>query len=75
MCAHGVKVHPGAYSSASVAESSVSARQGTKTSASVDILTPTQLHLAHNLTLIALRLESIKQLYFDYNVIIAVYKL
>jgi hypothetical protein len=65
----------GAYSSASVAESSVSARQGTKTSASIDILTPTQLHLVHNSTLIASRSELIKQLYFNYNVIIAVCKL
>ena len=49
-----------AYSSASVAESSVGARQGTKTSATVNILTPTQLHLVDNLTLIALYLGLIK---------------
>ena len=35
----------GAYSSVGVAESSVGARQGAKTSASVDNLTPTQPHL------------------------------
>jgi hypothetical protein len=36
-------------SSAGVAESSVGARQGAKTSAGVDILTPTQPHLIHDL--------------------------
>ena len=46
------------YSSASVAESSVSARQGAKTSASVDNLTLIQPHLVHNSTLIVSRLES-----------------
>jgi len=48
-----------AYGSASVAESSVSARQGAKTSASVNNLTPIQLHLVHNSTLIVSRLELI----------------
>jgi len=35
------------YTTASVAESSVSARQGTKTSVSGDIRAPTQLHFLH----------------------------
>ena len=61
-----------AYSSASVAESSVSARQGTKTSASVNILTPIQLYLVYNLTFIVLRLELIIRLYLYSNVIIAI---
>ena len=63
------------YSSASVAESSVGARQGAKTSASVDILTPTQPHLVYNLTLIELRLQLIIQLYLHSNAIRAFFKL
>jgi hypothetical protein len=51
--------HMRAYSSAGVAESSVGARQGAKTSAGVDILTPTQPYLIHDLTLIVLRLKLI----------------
>ena len=39
------------WSSACVAESSVGAGQGAKTSAGVDYLAPAQLHLAHNLIL------------------------
>ena len=38
----------GVYSSASVAKSSISARQGTKTLASVNILTLIQLYLVYN---------------------------
>ena len=64
-----------AYSSAGVAESSVGARQGAKTSAGVDILTPTQPHLIHDLTLIALRLKSITELYLHSNVTRTIYKL
>ena len=65
----------GAYSSVGVAESSVGARQGAKTSASVDILTPTQPHLVHNSTLIELRLQLIIQLYSHSNAIRAFFKL
>ena len=39
-----------AYTSDGVAESSGSTWQGAKSSASVDILAPTQLHLVHNST-------------------------
>ena len=41
-----------AYSSASIAESSVGACQGAKTSASVDDLAPAQFHFLHNLIVI-----------------------
>ena len=47
-----------AYTSGSVAESSGSAWQGAKTSASVDILAPTQLYLVHNLNSYYTTLES-----------------
>jgi len=56
------------WSSASVAESSGSARQGAKTSASVNNLTPTQPHLVYNLTLIILCLGLITAIHFDYNI-------
>ena len=41
----------GVYTSDSVTESSNGASQGAKTSASVDILALTQLHLVHNSTI------------------------
>ena len=47
-----------AYTSDGVAESSGSAWQGAKSSASVDILAPTQLHLVHNLNSYHTTLES-----------------
>ena len=65
----------GAYSSVGIAESSVGARQGAKTSASVNILTPTQPHLVHNSTLIKSRLQLITQLYLYSNAIRAFFKL
>ena len=65
----------GAYSSAGVAESSVGARQGAKTSAGVNILTLIQPYLIHDLTLIILRLKLIIELYLYSNVIRAIYKL
>ena len=52
------------YSSASVAKSSVSDRQGTKTSASGDIRAPTQPHWVHNLTLTALCYEHYNTIIF-----------
>ena len=42
---------PKTYTSGSVTENSGSTWQGTKSSASADILTPTQLHLVYNLIL------------------------
>ena len=62
-------------SSAGVAETSVGARQGAKTSAGVNILTPTQPYLIHNLTLIILYLKLIIELYLHSNVTRAIYKL
>ena len=53
-----VRPESGAYTSDSVAESSSSAWQGAKSSASVDILAPTQLHLVHNLNSHHTTLES-----------------
>jgi len=52
----------------SVAESSVGARQGAKTPASVNNLTPTQPHLVHNSTLIILCFKLITAIYFNYNI-------
>jgi len=56
----------GAYSSASVAETSSSAGQGAKTSASVDDLAPAQLHLVHNSTLNKPRYKNYNKKYFQF---------
>ena len=55
-----------AYSSASVAETSGSAWQGAKISASVNDLAPAQLHLVHNSTLNKPRYKGYNKKYFEF---------